>query len=145
MSKKIERDAREIEVQLQAIRRKLRERLESEYDRGGLTAPQRLVMSEILRYEGLSLKDLSGQISLSHSTVSAIVTRLVERGLLERRNQEPDRRLSRLFVTEAVRTFLEKKKPELTLSPLVRALSSATTKDRNTIREGLDTLERLLS
>jgi MarR family transcriptional regulator, organic hydroperoxide resistance regulator len=141
----LRREASKIEVQLQAIRRKLRERLETEYERGGLTSPQRLVMSEVVRNEGLSLKDLSQKISLAHSTVSAIVTRLVDRGLLERRAQEPDMRLSRIFVTPQVRQFLRQDGPELTLGPLVRALANATPSERKAIIYGLDTLERLLS
>jgi DNA-binding MarR family transcriptional regulator len=138
-------EASRIEGQLQAIRRKLRERLEMEYERGGLTTPQRLVMSEIVKNEGLSVKELSRKISLAHSTVSAIVTRLVDRGLLERRTEEPDMRVSRIFTTAMVREYLRKDGAELTLAPLVRALTKATPNERKAIADGLNTLERLLS
>src|SRR5579875_2133983 len=75
-------EANRIEAQLQSIRRKLRERLQMEYERGELTSPQRLVMSVVVHHEGLSLKELSQRVSLAHSTVSGIVSRLADRGLL---------------------------------------------------------------
>jgi len=141
----LRREAAKIEGQLQAIRRKLREGLEREYKKGGLTSPQRLVMSEVVRNEGLSLKELSQRVSLAHSTVSAIVTRLVDRGFLERRVEQPDMRLSRIFPTGQVREFLRHDAPELTLAPLLQVLASATPDQRKAITSGLDTLEKLLS
>jgi len=141
----LRQEARRIEVQLQAIRRRLREGLQREYERGELTSPQRMVMSEVVRNEGLSLKELSHKVTLAHSTVSAIVSRLVERGWLERRAQEPDMRFSRIFTTSQVRRFLRQDGPELTLRPLVRALAKASRSERRVIAAGLDALERLLS
>jgi DNA-binding MarR family transcriptional regulator len=139
------RESRKIEVQLQAIRRKLRASLEREYQRGGLATPQRLVMSEVVRDDGLGLKELSLRISLAHSAVSVIVSRLVEPVLLERRTQQPDLRVSRIFATAAVREFLQKNGPELSLGPLVSALAKASASELKAITVGLETLERFLS
>ncbi len=141
----LRREANRIETQLQAIRRKLRERLQMEYAQGGLTAPQRLVMSVVVKNEGVSLKDLSRQVSLAHSTVSVIVTRLVDRGLLVRRTSDSDKRQTCIFPAPVVTRFLRKDGPEMTLAPLLHALGKASRQQRQAIAAGLDTLERLLS
>lgn len=140
--------ARGMEAQLAGIRRKLRRQLEAEFAKGELTGPQRLVMEALVnsgeRPEGMSLKELSERVSLAHSTVSGIVDRLERRGMVARRAAEEDRRITRVAVSPAVRQFMRRRLPELTLSPLVRALRRATAAERRTIRDGLDALERLL-
>ena len=133
-----------MEAQLQAIRRKLRQRLEAEFARGELTAPQRMVMGELVRAEGMSLKELSARVSLAHSTVSGIVDRLEKQGLVERAAHATDGRVTMIRASGAVREFLQKKMPALTLTPLVKALERADEKELRAVRRGLDTLERLL-
>src|ERR1700738_5713409 len=81
MAEAIERDIRE-------IREKLRRPLEAEFARGQLTGPQRGVMQVVFHSNGMSLKELCNRVSLTHSTVSGIVDRLVARGMLERRGDE---------------------------------------------------------
>src|SRR6204780_5779600 len=73
-------------------RQKLREPLETEFARGGLTGPQRMVMQALVQSEGLSLKQLSAQVSLAHTTVSGIVDRLQARGMVVRSRDEADGR-----------------------------------------------------
>lgn len=136
--------AQQIEAQLQAIRRRLRRTLEAEYARGQVTGPQRLVMQALVGSEGMSLKELSAAVSLAHSTVSGIVDRLQARGMVERRPGTQDRRITEVRVTKAVRDFMRKRAPELTLHPLVAALERGTAADLTAVQLGLDTLERLL-
>lgn len=140
----LRQEAKRIEAQLQAIRRKLRQRLEAEFARGQLTAPQRMVMGELVRADGLSLKDLSARVSLAHSTVSGIVDRLQKQGLVERAPQTTDRRVTLIRASAAVRRFLKNKMPALTLTPLLKALESASEKELREVQRGLNTLERLL-
>ncbi|HTV03722.1 MAG TPA: MarR family transcriptional regulator [Acidobacteriaceae bacterium] len=137
-------DAKRIEAQLQAIRRKLRQRLEAEFARGELTAPQRMVMEELVRVDGMSLKELSAKVSLAHSTVSGIVDRLEKQGLVEREAHATDGRVTVIRASGAVRKFMKTRMPVLALTPLLKALDSANEKERREIRKGLDTLERLL-
>ena len=84
--------AQQTEQQLNIIQRSMRQRLQAEFARGNLTGPQRLVMSVVVRTQGLSLKQLSEAVSLAHSTVSGIVDRLVQQGLIERQPHPTDRR-----------------------------------------------------
>ena len=133
-----------MEAQLQAIRRRLRRRLEAEYARGSVTGPQRLVMEVLVASEGMSLKELSAKVSLAHSTVSGIVDRLETRGFVERLPLETDRRVTLIRAAAAVREFMQKRAPELTLHPLLAALERASEAERRIVRRGLDTLERML-
>ena len=133
-----------MEAQLHGIRRKLRRRLEAEYAKGEVTGPQRLVMEALVQSEGMSLKELKERVSLAHSTVSGIVDRLEKRGMLERRTPAEDRRVTQITVSRAVKDFMRKKAPELTLHPLVDALRRASPEERKAVRTGVDTLARLL-
>src|SRR5215510_15017641 len=137
MAESIERDIRE-------IRERLRRPLEAEFARGQLTGPQRSVMQAVFHSNGMSLKELSHRVSLSHSTVSGIVDRLAARGMLQRQVDGTDRRFTRIMVTEAVRDFMEKKAPSLVAQPLVKALRHATPSERQMILKGLETLRRVI-
>jgi DNA-binding MarR family transcriptional regulator len=133
----IQRDIRE-------IREALRRPLEAEFTRGGLTGPQRSVMQAVFQSQGLSLKELSSRVALSHSTVSSVVDRLELRGLLQRRVNATDRRLSTIEVTPLVRDFMLKKAPRLVSHPLARALAQATAADRQNVIRGLKALRRVM-
>jgi DNA-binding MarR family transcriptional regulator len=76
-----------MEADLSAIRRSMRSLLESEVARGKLTVPQTAVMRVVVRQQGINLKVLSREVSLAHSTVSGIVNRLEQLGMLERRHR----------------------------------------------------------
>jgi DNA-binding MarR family transcriptional regulator len=136
--------AQDLEARLHGIRRKMRQRLEAEYARGDMTGPQRLVMQALVGSEGMSLKELSAKVSLAHSTASGIVDRLEKRGFVNRQVLESDHRVTQITVSKAVREFLEKQAPELTLRPLLNALRRASETERTAVREGIETLERLL-
>jgi DNA-binding MarR family transcriptional regulator len=136
--------AQHTERQLGVIQRRMRQGLQSEFARGHLTGPQRLVMSALVRSQGLSLKQLSEAVSLAHSTVSGIVDRLEKQGLIVRQTPSSDRRVTLLVASSAVRKFLETRMPELTLHPLLQALREATPSERQAITNGFDTLTRLL-
>jgi DNA-binding MarR family transcriptional regulator len=138
------RMAQEIDQNLSAVRSLVRKPLEAEFARGQLTGPQRSVMQALVHSNGMSLKELSRQVGLAHSTVSGIVDRLESRGLLKRRTNEQDRRLSVIVVSRQVRDFMQKTLPSLTINPLVGALRRAKPSDRAIIIEGLRKLRALL-
>jgi DNA-binding MarR family transcriptional regulator len=137
--------AQQTELQLNAIQRMMRQRLQAEFARGNLTGPQRLVMAQLVRSRGLSLKELSHAVSLAHSTVSGIVDRLVKQGLIERKEHPTDRRITLLVPSRPVREFLTTRMPELALNPLLEALKQATPTERKTITKALNTLALLLA
>jgi DNA-binding MarR family transcriptional regulator len=139
------RQAQEIDRRLRAVREVLRRPIEMEIARGGLSGPQRSVMQALVRAEGLSLKELSWQVGLAHSTVSVIVDRLERQGLVKREPYARDRRVTWIRVSEEVRAYLRDTLPRLTISPLVEALRRATPEETGAIVEGLTILHRLLA
>ncbi len=137
--------AQQTERQLNIIQRGMRQRLQAEFARGNLTGPQRLVMSVLVRTQGLSLTQLSEAVSLAHSTVSGIVDRLAKQGLIERQTHPTDRRITLLVASPLVREFIDTRMPELALHPLLEALGHASATERKAITQGLNTLAQLLS
>ena len=136
--------AQEVDQHLGIIRQRLREPLETEFARGGLTAPQRMVMQALVQSEGLSLKQLSAQVSLAHSTVSGIVDRLQARGLVIRRKDEADGRATVIAPSAEVRDFVSNRMPELAISPLTKALRGASKSEQATVLRGLRKLRALI-
>lgn len=142
----IEDLARQIEQRLTSIRQHLRKPLEAEFARGHLTGPQRSVMSVIVAAsEPMRIREVTAAVGLAQSTVSGIVDRLVQAGMLVRRDDPKDARASRIVASPAVRTFMEKKVPQLTLSPLLAALRRGGRKDAETILDAITRLDTLLA
>jgi DNA-binding MarR family transcriptional regulator len=136
--------AETIDRDLRAIRESIRRPLEAEIARGNLTGPQQSVIRAIVQSDGMSLKELSAQLGLAHSTVSGIVDRLQERGLVERRADGTDKRITRIAVTQTVRDFVRDTLPRLSIHPLVEALRRANAAQRRTIVKGLKALRTVL-
>ncbi len=134
----------QMERDLGAIRQAMRRPVEAEVAQGGLTVPQKAVMQIVVHQQGISLKDLSRRLSLAHSTVSGIVDRLEMQGLIERRTDQNDRRISRIHPTEPVAQFIRDKIPALTRGPLQAAMQRATPAERNQIEQALHRLRELL-
>jgi DNA-binding MarR family transcriptional regulator len=137
--------AQQIEEQLARIRTRVRKPLASAVAAGRLTAAQQAAMRALVKSpEGLSLKALSQQMGLAHSTVSGIVDRLAARGMVERTRVAGDARFTSITPTQAVRDFLKTELPALTLGPLLHALERATPAQREAIRRGVNLLHELL-
>ncbi len=136
--------AQEVDQHLSVIRQRLREPLETEFARGGLTGPQRMVMQALVQSEGLSLKQLSAQVSLAHSTVSGIVDRLVARGMAVRNKDQSDGRATVIAPSSPVRDFMSKRMPVLAISPLTEALGNASDSEKATVLRGLKKLRALV-
>jgi DNA-binding MarR family transcriptional regulator len=131
------RVAQEIDEHLSRVRQVLRQPLETEFARGGLTGPQRSVMQAVVQSNGMSLKELSRRVGLAHSTVSGIVDRLAQKGLVARQPDKKDRRLSLVVPSKQVRDYVQKKLPALTMHPLQKALQQIKPAERAAILDGL--------
>jgi DNA-binding MarR family transcriptional regulator len=136
--------AEQMERDLGSIRQTLRKPLEAEVAKGDLTVPQSAVMRAVVRSPGINLKDLSREVSLAHSTVSGIVDRLSTRGLIERRAESTDGRVSCIYPTAIVAEFVRERIPLLSRGPLQSALQRATQDERKAIGSALRRLRELL-
>lgn len=79
----------------------------------GLTGPQALLLTEVVRAGDLSAGDLAARVSLSQATVTDIVKRLESRGLVERRRDERDRRKVIIAATAQGRSIHDRSVPLL--------------------------------
>lgn len=136
--------ALELEQHLTAIRQQIRRPVEAEFAKGGLTGPQRSVMQVLVHSSGRSLKELTLQVGLAHSTVSGIVDRLQKRGLVERHANFNDRRYTKIVPSAIVREFMENRYPVLAAHPLFDVLRTAAAAERHAIVTGIRTLRALL-
>jgi DNA-binding MarR family transcriptional regulator len=109
-----------------------------------LTVPQSAVMRVVVQHEGVSLKELSTDVSLAHSTVSGIVDRLEKRGMIERRADAADGRVTRIHATAAVRRFVREQIPVLSRGPLQAALERARAEEREGLVAAVGRLRELL-
>lgn len=141
---KIAEQARRMESDLRRIRRALGKPLEAEVARGELTMPQAAVMQTVVTHQGISLKELSREVSLAHSTVSGIADRLEKRGMIERRPDPVDGRVSRIYPTPVVMEFVRDRIPALTSGPLESALARANEEERTVIERAVSHLRELL-
>lgn len=66
----------------------------------GLTGPQLLIMQEIARIKGVTASQIAKQINLSAATVTNILDRLENRGLITRVRSDNDKRRVSLFLSE---------------------------------------------
>ncbi len=67
--------------------------------RNGVTGPQRLVVRIVGRYPGISAGEVSQILHLHPSTLTGILRRLTERGIIERRAHPADARRAMLRLT----------------------------------------------
>ena len=72
-------------------------------DRSGLTLPDRSTLMVLGQLEPTTARDLSKQMDINPGTISVYVQRLVEKGLVERSQDEADRRVWRIELTGAGR------------------------------------------
>jgi DNA-binding MarR family transcriptional regulator len=129
---------------LQAVHKAIQQNIDKEISKGRLTAPQLMVLDELVNCNGLTLKELSQKVRLTHSTVSGIIDRLEKQELVERKTDESDRRYTRLYITEQVRDYIEKMIPEYYV-PLLTKVKEATKEEQLVIIRGISKLRNLIT
>src|SRR6266851_8696918 len=74
----------------------------------GVTRAQWVVLARLDRFEGLKQSELAEMLDLQPITVTRLLDRLCDCGMIERRADPNDRRAKRLFLTAASRPLLER-------------------------------------
>jgi MarR family transcriptional regulator, transcriptional regulator for hemolysin len=74
----------------------------------GITRAQWVVLARLERFEGLKQSELAEMLDLQPITVTRLLDRLCENGLIERRADPTDRRAKRLFLTPAAKPLLDR-------------------------------------
>jgi MarR family transcriptional regulator for hemolysin len=74
----------------------------------GMTRAQWAVLARVDRAEGLNQSELAETLDLQPITLTRLLDKLCDSGLIERRPDPTDRRAKRLFLTPAARPLLER-------------------------------------
>ncbi|MGA2314244.1 MAG: MarR family transcriptional regulator [Xanthobacteraceae bacterium] len=74
----------------------------------GITRAQWVVLVRVQRSEGLNQSELAEILDLQPITLTRLLDKLCDSGLIERRPDPADRRAKRLFLTAAARPLLER-------------------------------------
>ena len=97
--------------------------------RFGLTRAQWGVLAKLERTEGMKQAEIADLMEIQPITLTRLIDRLCDMGLIERRSDDSDRRVNRLYLTEAARPLMLKLadlRSELTKTALA-GLSAADT------------------
>jgi MarR family transcriptional regulator, organic hydroperoxide resistance regulator len=93
--------ARSVIRQLRVIIRALQGHSHSIERACGISAAQLWALWELHRSPGLKVSDLARRLSVHASTISNLLDKLEQGGLVERQRRERDQRIVRLYVTPA--------------------------------------------
>src|SRR6201986_1913083 len=90
------------------VQRLMRAYADRQAARYGITRAQWAVLAKVERFEGLKQSELAEQMEMQPITLTRLIDRLCENGWIERRNDESDRRVNRLYLRKAARPLLGK-------------------------------------
>lgn len=86
--------------------RLLRLYADKQAQRHGLTKAQWAVLAKLERTEGLKQTEVADLMDMAPITLTRLIDRLCEQGLIERRSDPNDRRINRLHLTAAARPLM---------------------------------------
>lgn len=86
--------------------------IQKKVEQTGVTVPQLRVMKEVVKQQGISIKQLARNLNMTQSTVSGIVDRLISKGYLTKKTNAGDKRFAEIWYTPDVAKFLEKDSSE---------------------------------
>lgn len=92
---------------LHDVARLLRRRFEQRAGESGLTRSQWQAVAYLAKHEGISQAGLADLLEIEPITLTRILDRLAEKGLVQRRPHPTDRRSWSLYLTEAARPLLQ--------------------------------------
>lgn len=99
--------SREIGISLIDVARLLRTYADHSARQFGLSRAQWTVLMRLDRFEGLKQSELAEVLDLQPISLTRLLDRLAENGLIERRPDPNDRRANRLYLTPAARPLLQ--------------------------------------
>jgi MarR family transcriptional regulator for hemolysin len=99
---------REFAFTINDVARMLKTYADYRASRFGITRAQWAVLARLDRFEGLKQSELADMLDLQPISLTRLLDRLSDCGLIERRSDPSDRRAKRLFLTPAARPMLER-------------------------------------
>jgi DNA-binding MarR family transcriptional regulator len=93
---------------LAELQRLVRAYADKQAARYGITRAQWAVLAKVERFEGLKQSELAEQMEMQPITLTRLIDRLCDNGWIERRSDDADRRVNRLYLRKAARPLLGK-------------------------------------
>src|SRR5690349_19790009 len=93
---------------LAEVQRLMRAYADREAARFGITRAQWAVLAKVERSEGMKQTELAEQMEMQPITLTRLIDKLCDSGWIERRGDETDRRVNRLYLRKAGRQLLGK-------------------------------------
>lgn len=90
------------------VQRLVRAYADKQAARFGITRAQWAVLAKIERAEGMKQTELAEQMEMQPITLTRLIDKLCDNGWIERRGDETDRRVNRLYLRKAGRQLLGK-------------------------------------
>jgi MarR family transcriptional regulator for hemolysin len=90
------------------VQRMLRLYADKQARRYGLTRAQWAVLAKLERTEGLKQTEIADLMEIQPITLTRLIDKLCNAGLIERRSDDTDRRVNRLYLTAAAQPLMAK-------------------------------------
>jgi MarR family transcriptional regulator, transcriptional regulator for hemolysin len=90
------------------LQRLIRVYADKQAARYGITRAQWAVLAKVERNEGLKQTELAEQMEMQPITLTRLIDKLCDNGWIERRGDDNDRRVNRLYLRKAARPLLAK-------------------------------------
>jgi DNA-binding MarR family transcriptional regulator len=136
------RDGAELLAVIGAVRRVARRALRSTVDAEALPPARSELLRLAARRPGIGVAEAAQELRLAPNSVSTMVSKLTEDGLLSRGRDEADGRSVRLTVTEAGAARIEQWR-DIRAELAGRALETLSPADRKALRAAVPALTRL--
>jgi len=132
----------EIMTTVKKIMMLIKQHLDQEFKALGISESQGLIIRTLMHHDDMKVSDIAKQLDLSNSTVSGIVDRLVERGIVDRKRSEEDRRVVMVSLAQCHRQPL-KKHFEVITKRLNKVMDFGSEQELDDIAKALDKLQEL--
>ncbi len=114
-----------------------------QFEEMNVTGPQGMLVGTLIHHGEMKISDLSENLGLSNSTVSGIVDRLENQGLVERTRSTEDRRVVYVNITPEFKKNAKEHFKEFE-KKFESMMSKATAEELDTILKGLATLKEVI-
>lgn len=141
-SRDLDRVAAGLADQVAALHRALDRRVSVDYPHPKPPEGQLALLRFVARREGATVREVAEALLMKPNNVSTLVSQMTERGLLERRQDDTDKRVAHLHLTAMSRQRLAEVR-ELEASYLRQALMSLTEGEKDALGSALGALNSL--
>ncbi len=129
---------------LMEVAKLFRDNLNKMFEAKQITRPQGMVIAILSRFEKMKVSQIGELLSLSNGTVSVILDRLEQRGLIQRTRSAEDKRVVYVSLTPKFKERHQDFHGQMN-QHIARMVAQGTPEELERVMDGLNILKRLLS